>query len=232
MPLNISGSIVNAGIAKTLNYKSIVTRGLIMHLDASAPDSYPGSGTTWFDLTGNGNNATINTTYHVWTNSNYFDISTDGSSGQAMTLASFRSNLATAHTLECFIYPKNGQPSMLSGQCGGNDCWSYGESGYYFDRTGATTLQTGYGTNVWQQLVITFDGSTTAFSYKNGASYSYSTNFLMSGISQGTAYIASRIWSPTASQYNLGCMRFYNRALSAAEILQNYNTQKSRFGLN
>ena len=36
MPLNISGSIVNAGIAKTLNYKSVVTRGLVFNAEAGA----------------------------------------------------------------------------------------------------------------------------------------------------------------------------------------------------
>jgi len=53
----------------------------------------------------------------------------------------------------------------------------------------------------------------------------------MASLSQGTAYIAARIWSATASQYRLSAMRFYNRTLSAQEILQNYNAQKSRFNL-
>jgi hypothetical protein len=37
----------------------IVTSGMILHLDASNPSSYPGSGTTWTDLSGAGNNGTI-----------------------------------------------------------------------------------------------------------------------------------------------------------------------------
>jgi len=59
MPLNISGSIVNSAIASTLNYKSIVTRGLVFSYDAGALDSYPQTGTTWFDLTTNTNNGTL-----------------------------------------------------------------------------------------------------------------------------------------------------------------------------
>ena len=50
MPLNINGNIVNSSIASTLNYKSIVTRGLSIHFDASAKDSYPETGTSWYDL--------------------------------------------------------------------------------------------------------------------------------------------------------------------------------------
>jgi len=37
----------------------IVTSGLVLNLDAGNPASYPGSGTTWFDLSGNGNNGTL-----------------------------------------------------------------------------------------------------------------------------------------------------------------------------
>ena len=37
----------------------IVTDGLVLCLDAANPKSYPGSGTTWFDLSGNGNNGTL-----------------------------------------------------------------------------------------------------------------------------------------------------------------------------
>jgi hypothetical protein len=40
---------------------NIVTEGLVTHLDASNSSSYSGSGTTWFDLSGNGNNATQTT---------------------------------------------------------------------------------------------------------------------------------------------------------------------------
>lgn len=213
------------------NGPSIVTSGLILALDAADRNSYVSGSTTWRDLSGNGNNATINTTYHVFTAGYYFNISTDGSSAQAITLTNFRSNLINAHTLECFIYPINNQPNMLSGQCGANDCWSYGESGNYYDRTGATNIGTGYSTNVWQQLVITFDGTSTAISYKNASQVSTTNTWSMASLTQGAAYIAARIWSPIASQYRLSTMRFYNRALSVTEITQNYNATKTRFGL-
>ena len=39
--------------------KPIVTDGLVLCLDAANPKSYPGSGTTWTDLSGNGNNGTL-----------------------------------------------------------------------------------------------------------------------------------------------------------------------------
>jgi hypothetical protein len=59
MPLNINGSVVNTQIAKTLNYKNIISRGLALYLDAGAVDSYPEIDTTWYDLAGS-NNGTLN----------------------------------------------------------------------------------------------------------------------------------------------------------------------------
>lgn len=40
-------------------FPNITTRGLFLNLDGTNPSSYPGSGTTWFDLSGNGLNATL-----------------------------------------------------------------------------------------------------------------------------------------------------------------------------
>ena len=69
MPFNIGGYIYNGGIADPADYYNIITRGLILHLDASAPSSYPGSGTTWSDISGNN---------HVGTLTNGPTFSTDG----------------------------------------------------------------------------------------------------------------------------------------------------------
>ena len=41
------------------NFSGMITDGLIVALDASVSESYPGSGTTWTDLSGNGNNGTL-----------------------------------------------------------------------------------------------------------------------------------------------------------------------------
>jgi len=38
---------------------NIVTDSLVLCLDAANPRSYPGSGTTWYDLSGNGHNGTL-----------------------------------------------------------------------------------------------------------------------------------------------------------------------------
>jgi hypothetical protein len=58
MPITISGATISGGITLSPS-ASIVTSGLVLSLDAGNPSSYSGSGTTWFDLSGNGNNGTL-----------------------------------------------------------------------------------------------------------------------------------------------------------------------------
>ena len=55
MPLNISGSIVNATIADTLDTEGVIKRGLALYLDADSLDSYPGKDTA-YDISTNTNN--------------------------------------------------------------------------------------------------------------------------------------------------------------------------------
>lgn len=64
----------------------ILNEGLILSLDASHPRSYPGTGTTWYDLSGNGNNTTIGDGSH---SSNYFESTGDAPS---------RLNFSTPHS--------------------------------------------------------------------------------------------------------------------------------------
>jgi len=59
MPFNVGGNIWNGAMASVHDYRSIITRGLVLHIDPSAPGSYGGSGTTAGDLSGEGNNVTM-----------------------------------------------------------------------------------------------------------------------------------------------------------------------------
>lgn len=59
MPFNVGGIILSNTLTKLYNNENIVTSDLVLYLDAGISTSYPGSGTTWTDLTGNGNNFTL-----------------------------------------------------------------------------------------------------------------------------------------------------------------------------
>ena len=59
MPFNVGGYIYNGTHADVEDYKNIITRGLVLHLDASAPESYPTTGTIWSDLSPNAYSTTL-----------------------------------------------------------------------------------------------------------------------------------------------------------------------------
>jgi prepilin-type N-terminal cleavage/methylation domain-containing protein len=56
--VSIQASLSERGVL-VINPLNIVKDGLVLHLDAGNPASYPGTGTTWFDLSGNNNNGTL-----------------------------------------------------------------------------------------------------------------------------------------------------------------------------
>jgi hypothetical protein len=103
-------------------------------------------------------------------------------------------------------------------------------------RLDANNIMTGGGTLVvgkWSHIIATWNPSTfTAKVYQNGVQVSSVINATVDWVSQGTDFrIAS---SPGENYYFNGKIpigRVYNKTLSANEVLQNYNAQKSRFGL-
>jgi len=240
MPLNISGSIVNSGIAKTLNYKSVVTRGLTLHAEASAPESYPETGTTWFNLPTSASNGTL-------TNGPTFDSSTvngtlvfDGTNDY-VTFGNFGS-FYTNGTI-CFwvlassisSYPNPFTTNYVGSNVGirfelantgnfgcviGNDAGTY--AGY--------TLTTSMSANIWYHASVVWNTSTnTAIGYWDGTqAFSTSHSYWASTIPNlviGNGFSADRYWYGKIAN-----VMMYNRSLSESEISQNYNAQKSRFG--
>lgn len=217
------------------NGPKIVTNGLVLALDAADRNSYPGSGTTWTDLSGNGNNATlVNNPTFSSTNggsivfngtNNYID------TGKTATqLGVYNAN----YTFDAWVYPTNftGDRSMF-----GTDTSAVREGLHLVFRGGviyqghySADLQAGTGTlNEWNNICYTYiQSSGLASIYKNGilqgsgtiASFIGTTNILI-GRSLGGGYFVGN-----GSNYKI-----YNRALSATEIQQNYNALKTRFGL-
>jgi len=78
--------------------------------------------------------------------------------------------------------------------------------------------------NIWTQLVVTRDTTTNTL-YQNG-------KFLGSTTSTPTNQGTTLTYSVREVGGGVGVTQFYNRALTAAEVLQNYNAQKSRYGLS
>ena len=215
--------------------------GLVLSLDAGNLKSYPGSGTTWTDLSGNGNTGTL-VNGVGYNGSNLGSLSFDGTDDYV--------NCGTSPLPEgnisvfTWIYPTSF-----------NNTWNIIVTKWFpsgSDFHWALKSDLNNGTNIRQNLYTTSNSDiygTTAFSANtwyyvgftivNGGTLTFYKN----GVTDGTSSSVSR--TPQSSNLQIGDARgvqfalvgripqvsIYNRALTAAEIQQNFNATKSRFGL-
>lgn len=229
---------------------SIVTNGLVLALDAANSRSYPGTGTTWTDLSGNGYTGTL-TNGPTYSSANNGSIVFDGvndcvnrsesiNTGQNFTFGVWLNPTAVGITRRCIM--TNAQNWLTNdagwyfsvGQTGGNNRFfiSIGSDNAY-----AISSDNVITTGAWQYLVATVaSGGLTINLYKNEILQSQSASVLSSrtiSYSKAAYYIAQR--DPTAGgdfyTGNIGQISIYNRVLTAAEISQNFNALRGRYGI-
>jgi hypothetical protein len=221
---------------------NIITDGLVLNLDAGNSKSYPGSGTTWFDKSGFGNDATLfnGPTFNT---GNGGSIVFDGSDDYIL-VSNFTTYSGSQGTLCSWVYPNSGNNN--------NYVIALGEVGQTGKSRAIGTLSNrwwlvGYGSsnedwltdfplvnNQWTYVTYTWTNTTNIGISVNGVFANTTRTGLVSV--EGTQL---RVGSP--SWTNLGSYGFWNgkipiaqvysRALSASEVLQNYNATKGRFGL-
>jgi hypothetical protein len=229
---------------------SVVLDGLVLYLDAANPDSYSGTGSTWLDVSGNANNGTL-TNGPTFDSGNKGSISFDGindyiTTGNLITNSDFPDN---NYTLTCWF--------NWNGIVGGNDGRAYllqnGGSNFpltleinsrdFTPARFATWEHTTNGqiqlnsnvvvdTNRWYYFVVSKGISNTIKMFVDSdeifSTTSIGGNLLsFSGVRIGTYRSANNRWFGG----NISQVQIYNRALSAEEILQNFNSTKSRFGI-
>jgi uncharacterized protein (TIGR02145 family) len=229
---------VNAGI----NNSAIVSNGLLLNLDASNPGSYSGTGNNWYDLSGNNNHGTLmnSPTYDAASGS----IVTNGTN-QYISIPQF-STANTNITMQAWVYVNlNTTGTFMKNGTGGGG-YSIGIGNGAYDQVGSNVVMllygrgwigsgVSYGTAGWKLVTLTLDGSSTARAYVNGSligAYTWTTPTSPAGsfniganIGDGNIYYNGKF----AAAY------FYNRALSLAEIQQNYGafaTKSTGYGSN
>jgi hypothetical protein len=236
MPLNVNGVEINSTTTKVMNYAGVIKRGLVLHLDAGALDSYPTTGTAWSSLTGSlAGTLTNGPTYSSANGGNivfdgaddYVQISTPGIISNTIsvdTMIYIDSVKTYAAILGSDITEKY---EMLIKSAASLEV-SLSPSNYVQWNNILTT-----GTYIHLCLVAT---SGTAWKlYKNGVDLGapqVASGYTVDGTSVSNIDIG-RIRNQNGFAYigRIPNMKIYNRALSALEILQNYNVQKTRFGL-
>jgi hypothetical protein len=216
------------------SFAGIVTDGLVLHLDAGNSTSYPGSGTTWTDLSGNGNNGTL-TNGPTYSSADGGSIVFDGSNDYAPIGTSQFPFGASPGTLSSWVRTNTISASyrwiVSYGQASGSQSRFLGFNGttYYFGGYGNDITASGVPLNTWFNMVGVYDG-TNASMYINGALVSGPTakswNTVANNAQIGRQTNASEYWSGNISQ-----VQIYNRALTATEITQNFNALRGRYGL-
>jgi len=224
----------------------IVTDGLVLHLDAGDSASYPGSGTTWTDLSGNGNDGTLVNGVGYDSN-NGGSLTFDGSNDYvgAGNLGSF----FTQGTISYWMYStavENFRNPFSTHYLGGNagirfeqytTANPYGGFTVVIGNDGGSFAGYSYLTssvlssNTWYNVVLVWNTTTnTATGYLNGVQKFSSSHTLwattLPSISIGSGFSANRYFKG-----NISSTKIYNKALTPSEITQNYNALKGRYGL-
>jgi hypothetical protein len=217
------------------NYSpKIVTDGLVLYLDAANTRSYPTTGTTWSDLSRSGNNGTL-VNGPTFNSSNGGSIVFDGvNDGVSLT------NIGTDIGKTYNIWVKNTSSNSTLRLAyahrdadrvyiGVNGIDLYLRVGTDSGNLGGTTLSI----NQWFNLCIRLNTSTQYEGFVNGVSIGTRTTTLSTSIGTGLGAYYNNTNVPFSNYWigDISQVSIYNRALTAQEILQNYNATKSRYNL-
>jgi len=219
----------------------IVTDGLVLCLDAASKRSYPGTGTTWTDLK-SGNNGTL-TNGPTFNTGNGGSIVFDGSNDYVTipnTNGDF--NIGTGeYTISLWFYmPSVGSHSyihFLSFDSQDNFAFkaadsNYGRGIYFYGGNSYRSSLNDFGSwnvafDVWQYISLTRSGSLHKAYYNDNyiGSMSSSTtkNLSCTNVLVGKGHCCE------FTNNKKSTVKFYNRALTADEILQNYLSTKERY---
>lgn len=218
----------------------IVTDGLVLCLDAANPKSYPGSGNTWFDLSGKNNHASITGT-PIGNNTTNFT-----GTGSYVTIP-FNANDFTfdfEQTILLVLRPTENDAvrrNPYDQAYGGGGTWTHEPSGdinFYYGTAGINSSPYvglggtgGVTLNEWA-IMSTSRNTTANYTkwYKNGKN-TFTHAAAYAQVITGTQNI--RIGTGYAGGYigNIDFVAVYNKSLNAEQINQNFQALRGRFGL-
>jgi hypothetical protein len=231
---------------------NIAQLGLVLYLDAGNATSYSGSGSTWTDLSGNSNTATL-TASPTYDSSNGGSLLFNGSTqwatitnpstlrNQDFTVSIWFKPATQSAAIKSLIdFDHGGSPTqgwvMQSEDATTNKYWYFAYyTGTAFQPVGNFGAGKGmqFTSSVWQNFVYTKSG-TSFIGYRNGTQ-----TFTATAASATVSYLASRNMriagcvNAAGREFNgnISQVLMYNRAITSTEVTQNYNALKDRYGL-
>jgi hypothetical protein len=212
----------------------IVTDGLVLCLDAANPKSYPGTGTTWYDLSKNEINGTIigSPTF----SNNYFDITGDTTyiSIPNATLNprtndftySTWINFDTTDTYDTIFENGSWTDTLLFRRESTSSITVYAEGAFRGSFTWTPV------TGSWFNFVLIRKSGTVSLYINNvltGNPFTMTTDI---NLANPNLFLMRS--QHTTGQFTNGKISFfsaYNRGLSDNEISQNYQSYRGRYGI-
>lgn len=218
---------------------NIASSGLVFSIDAGNTRSYAGSGNTWYDLSGNVRNFSLNNGPTYFTNNSGL-IRFDGTNDNADISYTITSNPITV-----WLWFNSKSFSTANNLAGLISNYDNANNGFDIRKNGSAlqlsqVLDTGIGNinlvnsvsdNTWYNIVFTYN-ETSLISYTNGLSGA------STGIT-GTRRNGTRIALATSAYdfpnrvyaCDISHVQIYNRALSASEIKNNFEATRDRYGI-
>jgi len=222
----------------TLYAPRIVTDGLVLCLDAGNRKSYPGSGTTWNDLSGANNTGTL-INGPTFSGGNGGSISFDGVNDYVdygdNSLFNATLNGATSWTISYWVNPITNGRILDRGNLGDDPTGALELNVRSISRNntsgGSSTLTPNIIGTGWNHVTLTRSAALLISWYLNGIfsnSATLTEDYGGSGIWKTGRRAAA---TDSVFEGNISQLLIYNKVLTAAEILQNYNATRSRFGI-
>jgi hypothetical protein len=226
----------------------IVSDGLVLYLDAGSPNSYRTDfGTTWKDMSGFNNSGSL-------TNGPSFDSASGGSivfdgTNDYILLPNIAVSTLPSFSICFWANTVSGGTNTTVYSEGTPSSWPdnlfiiyYGDTAFGGQTAGGVRVWFGNSSRLlgttdlrntgWNFISYVQDSTSSRQIYVNNTVQSTNTTLITSTATH--ASIGANNNNGTYVQFfngNLSALSTYNRALSSQEILQNYNSQKSRFGL-
>lgn len=226
----------------------IVTDGLELALDGLNTKSYPGSGTTWYDLSGNDNDGTLSGAAMQDNGTTARNIGFDGTNDKVTIPADASLRPASAFSVEAWVYigsyPASWYSLIQAPQSNASHTNPYfdwaiyirNDGGLHTRVDGTDSLSTGTTTKVptgqWSHIVITWTGGLVSYYLQGNLIQTHSIGVTSITYDNNTDVLIGVNASSTEDfNGNVGYAKFYSIRLTAAQVAQNFNANKQRFGL-
>jgi hypothetical protein len=217
---------------------SVVTTGMVLYLDAGNVLSYAGTGTTWTDLSLNSNTGTL-VNGPTYSSANNGSIVFDGTNDYATTGINLLPSGTQNRTVQVWFKRTNsGTVDVVFGY-GRLEAPNGGTFGSYIDGSNniyfwGFNVDTNIGytitSNVWYNLAFTLT-SGVLIAYINGSQV-FTFTPSISTVVNTSRLGANQNFVTNANNFhgNIAVYMIYNVALTSAQVLQNFNANKARYG--